>query len=390
MPKNIKKELEDSIPDHITMSGRQKRTILTEAAKRLERKPRRSSRLILPLVSAAAILGLSGILAAPYVQEQLEENEVRQQLDDSLEKVTVPDASYPSLINSQYIGDTKELVYTDGKGFYSFNKETKTTETLVKPEEGAGLYEFAVDAHWLVWDSGVKGYALNRQTQEMEEIPNELFGDYQVYGNLLSYLSVGTDDQFTGYKLLDLLTLKESNLHELTGEGTNSQTSLDDGHIVIPETIVGDGEKSILFTLYDLKSGEEKREFTVPYDRAVNVTLTDEKIYAELYNDEGPPVLAYISLDDGKLHKVKTPTFDAYAVYEDYLALSIPEKEDSNSVKLYRVIDNRAAALPSFEHVEERLVKPRFTDDGVLVVNGEGEDFSMYLLDTGKVEANGN
>jgi hypothetical protein len=390
MSKNIKQELEDSIPDHITMSGRQKRTILTEAAKRLERKPRRSSRLILPLVSAAAILGLSGILAAPYVQEELKESEARQQLDDSLEKVTVPDAIYPSLINSQYIEETKELVYTDGKGFYSFNKETKTTEKLVMPEEGSGLYEFAVDANWLVWDSGVKGYALNRQTQEMEEIPNELFGDYQVYGNLLSYLSVGTDDQFTGYKLLNLLTMHESNLHELTGEGTNSQTSLDDGHIVIPETVVEDGEKSILFTLYDLKSGEEKREFTVPYDRAVNVTLTDEKIYAELYNDEGPPVLAYISLDDGKLHKVKTPPFDAYAVYEDYLALSIPEKEDSNTVKMYRITDDSAAALPAFEHVEERLVKPRFTDNGVLVVNGEGEDFSMYLLDTGKIEANGN
>ncbi|MGD6894131.1 hypothetical protein [Bacillus infantis] len=386
MPKNIKQELEDSIPDHITMSGRQKQTILTEAAKRLERKPRRTSRLILPLVSAAAILGLSGILAAPYVQEELKESEFRQHLDDSLEKVTVPDASYPSLINSQYIGDNKELVYTDGKGFYSFNKETKTTETLVKPEEGAGLYEFAVDADWLVWDSGVKGYALNRQTQVITEIPGELVGDFQVYGNLMSYLTIGSLDQFSGYKLMDLLTLSESNLHELTGEGTNSQTSRDEGHIVIPETIMENGEKNIHFTLYDLKGREEEEEFTVPYDQAVNVTLTDGKIYAELSNDGEAPVLAYISLDDGKLHKLKAPTFDAYAVYEDYLALSIPEKEDSNSVKLYRIIDNRAVALPAFEHVEERLVKPRFTDDGVLVVNGEGEDFSMYLLDTEKIK----
>lgn len=385
MPKNIKQELENSIPDHITMSERQKQKILSEAANRLERKPHRAGRLMLPLVSAAAILGLSGILAAPYVQEQLEENEVRQQLDDSLEKVTVPEASYPSLVNSQYIEETKELVYTDGKGFYSFNKETKTTETLVKPGEGAGLYEFAVDANWLVWDSGVKGYALNRQTQVITEIPGEAVGDYQVYGNLMTYLTVGADDQFTGYKLIDLLTMHESNLHELTGEGTNSQTSLDNGHIVIPETIVEDDEKNILFTLYDLKGGEEEREFTVPYDRAVNVILTDDKIYAELSNDGEAPVLAYISTDDGKLHKVKTPPFDAYAVYEDYLALSIPEKEDSNTVKLYRIIDDSAVALPAFEHVEERLVKPRFTDNGTLVVNGEGKDFSMYLLDTEKI-----
>jgi hypothetical protein len=385
MPKNIKQELEDSIPDHITMSGRQKQKILTEAAKRLERRPRRS-RLILPLVSAAAILGLSGILAAPYVQEELKESEVRQLLDTSLEKVTVPDASYSSLINSQYIEDTKELVYTDGKGFYSFNKEKKTTETLVKPEEGAGLYEFAVDANWLVWNSGVNGYALNRQTQMIAKIPGEAVGDYQVYGNLMTYLSIGSLNEFSGYKLLDLLTMHESHLHELTGEGTNSQTSLNGGHIVIPETIVEDGAKNILFTLYDLNGREEEREFTVPYDRAVNVTLTDDKIYAELSNDGEAPVLAYISLDDGKFHKVKAPTFDAYAVYEDYLALSIPEKEDSNTVKLYRIIDDSAVALPTFEHVEERLVKPRFTDDGVLVVNGEGENFSMYLLDTEKIK----
>jgi hypothetical protein len=386
MPKNIKQDLEDSIPDHITMSGRQKQKILTEAAKRLESRPRRSSRLILPLVSAAAILGLSGILAAPYVQEELKESEFRQQLADSLEKVTVPDASYHSLINSQYIEETKELVYTDGKGFYSFNKETKTTETLVKPEEGAGLYEFSVNEDWLVWDSGVKGYALNRQTQAIAEIPGEAVGDYQVYGNLLSYLTVGTDDQFTGYKLADLLTIHESNLHELTGEGTSSQTTLDDGHIVIPETIVEDGEKNILFTLYDLKGGEDEREFTVPYDQAVNATLTDDKIYAELSNDGEAPILAYVSLEDGKLHKVKTPPFDAYAVYADYLAMSIPEGEDSNTVKLYRIIDDSAVVLPAFEHVEERLVKPRFTDDGVLVVNGEGKDFSMYLLDTEKIK----
>ncbi|TYS45954.1 hypothetical protein [Bacillus infantis] len=386
MPKNIKQELEDSIPDHITMSGRQKQKILTEAAKRLERKPRHSSRLILPLVSAAAILGLSGILAAPYVQEEMKESEVRQQLDDTLEKVTVPDANYPSLVNSQYVEETKELVYTDGKGFYSFNKETKTTETLVKPEEGAGLYEFAVNGDWLVWDTQVKGYALNRQTHEIEEIPGELFGDYQVYGNLLSYLSVGTDDQFTGYKLLDLLTLHQSNLHELTGEGTSSQASLNDGYIVIPETIVENEEKNILFTLYDLKGREEEREFKVPYEQAVNVTLTDDKIYAELSNEGRSPGLAYISLDDGEVHKVKAPSFDAYAVYEDYLALSIPEKEDSNTVKLYRIVDDSAEALPAFEHVEERLVKPRFTDDGLLVVNGEGEDISMYLLDTEKIK----
>jgi hypothetical protein len=386
MPKNIKQDLEDSIPDHITMSGRQKQKILTEAAKRLESRPRRSSRLILPLVSAAAILGLSGILAAPYVQEELKESEFRQQLADSLEKVTVPDASYHSLINSQYIEETKELVYTDGKGFYSFNKETKTTETLVKPEEGAGLYEFSVNEDWLVWDSGVKGYALNRQTQAIAEIPGEAVGDYQVYGNLLSYLTVGTDDQFTGYKLADLLTIHESNLHELTGEGTSSQTTLDDGHIVIPETIVEDGEKNILFTLYDLKGGEDEREFTVPYDQAVNATLTDDKIYAELSNDGEAPILAYVSLEDGKLHKVKTPPFDAYAVYADYLAMSIPEGEDSNTVKLYRIIDDSAVVLPAFEHVEERLVKPRFTDDGMLVVNGEGKDFSMYLLDTEKIK----
>ncbi|MGD6855013.1 hypothetical protein ACQCVO_08070 [Bacillus infantis] len=385
MPKNIKQELEDSIPDHITMSGRQKQKILTEAAKRLERSPRRSSRLILPLISAAAILGLSGILAAPYVQEELKESEVRQQLDDSLEKVTVPDASYPSLINSQYIEDTKELVYTDGKGFYSFNKETKTTETLVKPEEKSGLYEFAVNGDWLVWDSRSKVYTMNLKTKEVKEIPGSVAaGDFQIEENTLAYLSA--DGQSWGYKLLDLLTMHESNLHELTGEGTNSQTSRDEGHIVIPETIMENGEKNIHFTLYDLKGREEEEEFTVPYDQAVNVTLTDDKIYAELSNEGRSPVLAYISLEDGNLHKVKTPPFDAYAVYEDYLALSIPEKEDSNTVKLYRIVDDSAEALPAFEHVEERLVRPRFTDEGMLVVNGEGEDFSMYLLDTEKIK----
>lgn len=37
--------------------------------------------------------------------------------------------------------------------------------------------------------------------------------------------------------------------------------------------------------------------------------------------------------------------------------------------------------LPIFNNIKERLVMPRFTDDGSLIVNGEAADFSMYLQD---------
>lgn len=40
----------------------------------------------------------------------------------------------------------------------------------------------------------------------------------------------------------------------------------------------------------------------------------------------------------------------------------------------------------TFNKIKERLVKPRFTVNGSLIVNGEGEKFPMYLQNVDEVE----
>lgn len=55
--------------------------------------------------------------------------------------------------------------------------------------------------------------------------------------------------------------------------------------------------------------------------------------------------------------------------------------KNTDTVKLYRLENENLEELPTFNKIKERLVMPRFTDDGALIVNGESADFSMYIQD---------
>lgn len=119
-------------------------------------------------------------------------------------------------------------------------------------------------------------------------------------------------------------------------------------------------------------------EYEVPYEIAELVTLTDHKIFAQLSKEDENAHLGYIDLESGKLHKIKTPPFSEFAVFENYVALSIIVK-DTTTLKLYKIVDHELKELPAFKNISERLVRPRFIDNGTLLVNGEGEQKTMYL-----------
>ena len=90
--------------------------------------------------------------------------------------------------------------------------------------------------------------------------------------------------------------------------------------------------------------------------------------------------MGYIDLESEKLHEIKAPSFSEYAVFEDYVALSINVK-DTTTVKLYQIEDNDLKELPAFKNMSERHVRPCFTEEGMLVVDGEGEQRTLYLQD---------
>lgn len=380
MQENIKRQMDATIPEQLTLSEKHKRKILLEANKRMTRPNIFNQQLLKPLVGVA-IIGLSCFLAFPYIQEWSEEKAFHSAEHDLLTEVTFPQEDYDSLINAQYVDSTNEMIYTDHEGIYSYSITEKTKKVLVEPKEDARIFELAVNENWLVWEeiSSSKLYVLNRTTADKSEITNMAFSDLQIEGDILTYMSVGGEEHSSaGYVALNLRNGETKEFQGLEN-GAHSKAAVSDGLIVIPEEHQKGEGGIVTFYVHDLQGFSELREYTVPYEMAVNVTLTNDKIFAQLQNEGEEAVLGYIDLKDGgKFKQIDAPPFDAYAVYGDYVALSVPIK-DTNTVKLFKLNNDSVVALSTFNQLKERLVKPRFTKDGTLVVNGEGAKRSMYL-----------
>ena len=375
MQEDIKRHLDASIPRHITLTEAQKSKIMLEAPNRM--KPKRIKLPSFPLLVSVAIISLSLFLVIPYLDDDLQ-----QLYDENLVDVTIPYAPYDSLIRSIYVDNSKEMIYTDWNGIYAYSVETDTKEILVTPKEDARIHLFAVNENWLAWEEITTSTlnVLNRNNNEIIELSNTYIADIQLQDDTLLINHIGDKDNFMGYRAIDLPSMKQRNIHELTGNGSRSSASVYENLLVVPEEIEIDGEQLVRFYLYDYQQNILIGEYEVPYEMAAFVTLTDNKIFAELINEDENSQLGYIDLEDGKLHELKTPLFSEYAVYKDFVALSVVV-QDSTTVKLYQIEDNELKDVPAFENISERLVRPRFTDDGMLVVNGEGAERTMYLQD---------
>ena len=376
MSEDIKRHLDASIPSHITLMEAQKNKILHETPKRIK-KQKKFKLSSIPLIVSLAIVSLSLFLVIPYLDDDLQ-----QLYDENLIDVTIPFAPYASLIRSSYVDDSEEMIFTDWNGIYSYSVETNTKETLVTPKEEARIHLFAVNENWLAWEEITTSTlnVLNRNNNEIIELSNTNVGDIQLQDDTLLFKYIGESDSFMGYRAIDLRSMKQRDIHELTGNGSGSSASVYEDLIVVPEEIEIDGEQLVRFYLYDYQQNILIGEYEVPYEMAAFVTLTDNKIFAELINEDENSKLGYIDLEDGKLHELKTPPFSEYGVNEDYVALSVLVK-DSTTVKLFQIEDNELKELPAFQNISERLVRPRFTDNGTLIVNGEGAQRTMYLQD---------
>lgn len=375
MREDIKRHLDASIPRHITLTEAQKSKIMLEAPNRMKQK--RFKLPSIPFIVSVAIISLSLFLVIPYLKDDFQ-----QLYDENLVDVTIQYTPYDSLIRSIYVDNSEEMIYTDWNGIYAYSVETGTKEILVTPKEDARIHLFDVNENWLAWEDITTSTlnVLNRNSKEVMELPNITIGNLQLQGSTLIFMDIGIKDSFIGYRAIDLSTMEQHEIHELTGNGSRSSASVYDNLLVVPEEVETDGEQLVRFYLYDYRKNILIDEYEVPYEMAAFVTLTDNKIFAELINEDENSRLGYIDLEDGKLHEIKTPLFSEYAVYEDYVALSVVVK-DSTTVKLYQIEDNELKEVPAFKNISERLVRPRFTDDGVLVVNGEGTERTMYLQD---------
>lgn len=374
---SLKTELDKLIPESITLSEKEKETIRILAQKKVQTPSRKF--LWKPILASTIILLMIGFFMLPYIKQNVQTTSKFE-----VQKVTIPNVDYPSLINASIVDETNEIVYSDITGIYSYQFDTNTQQRLVTHDGAVSMYDVATNENWVVGQGLIEDQpnltVLNRKTRELLQKQRVILTDVQVVDNLLIYLPLRDNNEVHSYNSIDLQTMEETVIHELRGEGSSSKLALNDTTVAIPEQFTENNQTHTTYFVYDLTSKERLGTYTVPYKYARNVTLTDNKIYAALSNENEKQILGYIDLQDGEFHRIDVPDFDDYAIYENTIALSIPTPNDSNTVKLFELHGHKVEKLPTFNSIRERLVKPRFTQDGTLLVNGEGKDLSMYVV----------
>lgn len=384
MPEDLKRKLDDSVPEDVTLSETKKRQILAAAQNQNgERKQTRVPKL-LPALAGVAVIGLGGILGYPYVSDWQEQGAVEiEKLEP--EEFIVPGREYQVLIPSTYDDQSEELLYNDGNKIFSYDKSLGTETMLVDMDEGISSMQADLEGKWLAWGeygeeiSNLK--ILNRETEKIETIADVYIIDLQIEEENLIYNKIGGDEK-PQYLSVDLKTMETTMLHEMVGDGAMSAASIWNSKLVVPEIAEEEGETVSNFYVYNLEDNTLIDKFTLPYATASGVMMNNGRIYAQFGNETmEDSLLGYLDIQTGEFTEIPTPDFTEFAVYEDYLALSVMKGEDSSDLQLYKMTGTELEELSAFADIEERLVKPRFTEEGTLVVNGEGEDLAMYLLD---------
>lgn len=371
-----KDKLDVMIPEHVIFSEHEKERIIKSAKERANSKMILSKRFIMPSFVTVVLLLVIVFFITPFIQQAFFTSHLEP------EKVLIPGVEIAYLNNAIYIDSTNEFVYTDHQGIYSFNKQTEVRQTLVQPKKSAEIFDIVVNEKWLAWYDGISHSLniMNRKSNEKTAITLPYVGDLSVTNDTLIFL-FSENQGITSYEKVNLNTMEETTLHVLSGdEGAGSRASVDDGKIVIPEAFKNQyGEFYVTYFVYNIYSNERLAEISVPYEQTINVTLTNNRIYAQLVNFDESSVLGYVDLSDKQLYHLDVPSFWDYAIYENYVALSLPNDE-SNSVKLFEIIGDEVMPLPTFDGIQGQLVVPRFTEEGTLVVNRKG--FTVYLVET--------
>ncbi|HSJ38184.1 MAG TPA: hypothetical protein VK945_08200 [Planococcus sp. (in: firmicutes)] len=390
MREDLKRQLDRSVPEDVTLSDAKKRQILKAAQERNgERKPSRVPKL-LPALAGVAVIGLAGILGSPYVSDWQEQGGAvkEKNLEESLQKVVLPVNDNPELINAVFHNDNGVLVYQEDRKIYSYDVETKEEAVLTEVPEGTLIRDVAVEGEWLVWtevleadmenSSGLNVY--NLSNDERVSISDLNAMSPIIDGDHLSFLTFGSGG--ASYQLLDLKTMEETAVYQST-EGADSMQAFNDGIIVIPDR--REEQNVTKLTVFDANEKEIINEFELPSKTAMNIHLDDNKIYAHLADENFVSKLVLIELETGEMTELDAPEFSAFSAHGKYVALSVPEA-GAETVKLFEMDGSSLVMLPTLDNVEERLVKPRFTDGGTLVVNSEGGDAGLYLLDVGTTD----
>ena len=384
MRESLKQQLDESVPVDVTLTDLRKRQILKAAqqagnGRKISRVPK-----MLPALAGVAVIGLAGVLGYPYVNDW--QGEPGGAVEDrELQKLVVPEQDYDVLIRSIYNEYTGELVLNDSNKIYAFDPIANEETLLVDLDEETRSFQFETEGKWLAWEEFTDETAvlkiMNRETSEVETLEGVHIIDLQIEGNRLVFGQFG-GEAIPSYQSVNLDTMEIETIHEMTGDGGMGAASTWNEILVIPEQAEQEGVPVTNIYIYNLVDNSQIQVFTFPNQEINGLVVNNNRIYAEFREDEMESYfLGYIDIETGELTEISTPNFNEFSVDGDYLALSVADEADSSDLQLYKMTGSDLEEVSAFSAIEERLVKPRFTDKGTLVVNGEGEDLAMYLLD---------
>lgn len=383
MTNKVQNQLDAVLPERLVLEDMVKQHILHQAHQRLDAEVVPKRLTLKPLMTAAAFVVVAGVLAVPYVEYEQQERAFQEALsEEKIQKVVVPNVAYPSLINSIYFEENNEIIHTDERGIYSYSIDTKTETVLVAPTESIEFssVDLAANERWVIW-GGHGIHILNRDTGE-QNVLLEAYGSFELVGDQIIYLGLS---EMPSYYVYDLNTEEKLLLHEIDGGG--SFPTVTHERLAVAEEKEGDNGKSVHVSIYNIESRELMQTYTVPYESFSYLTLGDDRIYGQFSSNGDDTTLGYLDLATGKVHILDVPENSAYAIYDNYLALSVT-KGESDTVKLFHLKEDTADPIKTLNGVGERLVKPRFNESGKLIVNGEGLETPLYIIDTKKLHEN--
>lgn len=378
MTNKVKNQLNAALPERLILEDTVKQRILLQAHQRLDAEVVPKQLTLKPLMTATAFVVLAGVLAVPYVEQEQQERAFQEALSsEQIQKVVVPNVSYPSLINSIYVEENNEIIHTDEKGIYSYSINNQTETVLVVPSETIEFSSVSLEANenWVIWGNS-EIHILNRKTGK-EHVLLEDYIEVQLIGDQILYLAI-TDHPV--YYLYDLETNLKIKLHDINGNGI-SVTDVRNDRAAMVEELEGESGSSAYVSIYNLESRKLWQTYKIPYGSVSYLTLDDDRMYGQFSNNGNDFSLGYLDLDTGKVHMLDVPGNSAYAIYDNFLALSV-NKGDSDTVKLFHLKEDTGKEIKTLNGVGERLVKPRFNDSGKLIVNGEGQRTPLYIIDT--------
>lgn len=364
-------------------SGHKRRIVeKTRENMRIPMQIQERQQLRIPVVIATLTLMLAIFLVGPYMKQALFNKQ-----EFTIEKVVIPNVPYDSLITSTYIEKTNEIVYNTTLGFYAFDVSKKQESILVNLSEVGRIFDYAVSDDWLVWAQPIENvekiHVLNRQTHEVNVLETDYFYGIELKNDTIVFMSQGnltnSGDTVHNYTALNLKTGHSQILREFK-EGSNSRPAIDGNEIAISESV--DIDDSTKVTIHNFETSQNLGGFTFPYEIAQNILLKGSKVYGLLWNEEDTesPVIGELDIKTNEFRALTIDVgVDDYATDGEHFAIAV-QKGESNTVQLYELNDGELTKISRLPNIKERLVQPRFTEKGTLIVNGEGPDRAMYLI----------